>query len=684
MALLALHRSRARLAVRFASAMCLAAGWAAAYANELAAHDLDGKLLWFKLQFLVLPFIPPAWLWMVCELTGARAWMRRAFWAAVLAVPIANAALVLTVPNAALRSDFRLVVEHGLRRLDGTWGPWAYLQAGAGHAIFLVSMGALFAAWRSGAPLARRQSALLLLASVLPLASDAAFRAGLGPPRAVNLAPFSLLATSLVFAWALLRHRTLDLVLVAREVLLENLPALVLVLDPAERLVQANRMAVERLHLRLPEDLGTHPSRILAAPVETLLARGGAPKGTEVVRLGDGPDAAWYERTITPVRDGRGQSLGSLLLLRDVTERVRAEAAGEDDRVLLEIILNGVAEAIFLHDDQGKLIAVNDPMLDLYRVTREEALSLNLADQLSAPNQDVQTLRYAWASMQPGDVLRFGWKARRPHSGETFDASVFLRCILRDHRKLIVSAVADVSDRVRQEKDALEMERLREERKHARQVELLVRDLHDGIGGITANIGMLAALGEQAREPDAKDVLLRRVGQLASEGNAEVRTLMNTLESRELPWNDLIVEIRRHGAMLLEEHGIVLTLDVTGEPVGKGPGLFAGLSLFRIVREALNNIVKHAAASHAHIELTFAPARLELAVSDNGRGLPADLRPGRGLGNMKARARELGGNLEVHTGTGVLLSLTLPLPLRSAPEGTDARQERRAPGGTAA
>jgi len=252
-----------------------------------------------------------------------------------------------------------------------------------------------------------------------------------------------------------------------------------------------------------------------------------------------------------------------------------------------------------------------------------------------------------------------------------FESSVDFHAITRGGRRMFVATVRDMTERLRQEQAALEVERLREERKYLRQQELLIRDLHDGIGGITANLGMMAALGMKAPGGAAKDDVLRRVADLAAEGSAEVRGLMNSLESRDMLWGDLLVEMRRHGAQVLEQHGVDFTLETRGDPPAGGLGLFPGMSLLRILKEALNNVLKHAGATAVQVRLDFTAVALELSVQDNGRGLPEPLHRGRGLGNMRQRARDLGGRLELTPGPGLRVTCRFALPLISPEGGMD-------------
>jgi len=88
-------------------------------------------------------------------------------------------------------------------------------------------------------------------------------------------------------------------------------------------------------------------------------------------------------------------------------------------------------------------------------------------------------------------------------------------------------------------------------------------------------------------------------------------------------------------------------------------------NLFLSVKEALNNVVRHAEASEVRLSLQVKDGALLLTVEDNGKGLPAaPPSDGQdGLASMRARIASLGGNLAIHSapGTGTRLDFTVPL-----------------------
>jgi signal transduction histidine kinase len=90
------------------------------------------------------------------------------------------------------------------------------------------------------------------------------------------------------------------------------------------------------------------------------------------------------------------------------------------------------------------------------------------------------------------------------------------------------------------------------------------------------------------------------------------------------------------------------------------------LAAFRIIEEALGNVVKHAQATTAHISLGLeGHADLHLTVADNGRGFDMDhVRPGLGLASLDSRVRQAGGSWQITSlpGKGTTVAISLPIP----------------------
>ena len=228
-----------------------------------------------------------------------------------------------------------------------------------------------------------------------------------------------------------------------------------------------------------------------------------------------------------------------------------------------------------------------------------------------------------------------------------------------------------------------DLQRSRERLVSAREEERrrLRRDLHDGLGPTLAGLtfGLDAARNLLVREPKDADALLAQLKSQTQETVSDVRRLVYGLRPPALDDLGLVPAIREqaacHGRLAHDlpggtggeagrEHGSIFSVEA---PV-RLPPLPAAVEVacYRIAQEAMTNVARHARARACRVRLSLDEAgkTLELEVSDDGVGLPKDLRAGVGTTSMRERAAELGGTCSVTSvpagGTRVLACLPLP------------------------
>ncbi len=97
--------------------------------------------------------------------------------------------------------------------------------------------------------------------------------------------------------------------------------------------------------------------------------------------------------------------------------------------------------------------------------------------------------------------------------------------------------------------------------------------------------------------------------------------------------------------------------------VGDLPALPAAVEVaaFRIATEAVANVVRHAGATTCQVSVARSDGRLEVRVTDDGRGIGSGDHPGHGLHTMRERAEELRGRFSVASGPGTTVVAELPL-----------------------
>src|SRR5437588_7570891 len=173
----------------------------------------------------------------------------------------------------------------------------------------------------------------------------------------------------------------------------------------------------------------------------------------------------------------------------------------------------------------------------------------------------------------------------------------------------------------------------------------LCRELHDGLGPTLAAVHLQAGTLRSliSCNPVAADALVGELRSALRTMMADLRCLVYALRPPTLDELGLVGAIRQHTA-LYRAHCELKTLQVEVEAPDYLPLLPAAVevAVYRIVQEALANVVRHAQARTCCIRLWVDDA-LYLEIIDDGVGLPEKYRTGVGLLSMRERAAELGG-----------------------------------------
>ena len=198
----------------------------------------------------------------------------------------------------------------------------------------------------------------------------------------------------------------------------------------------------------------------------------------------------------------------------------------------------------------------------------------------------------------------------------------------------------------------------------------IARDLHDETGQSLTAIGMgLRGLSSAVKrgDPDRAVSTLKNLEGLSAGALTELQRLIGDLRPSHLDDLGIGAALRWHAGQVAKLSGLNIVVDVLGEEEAVSPAVKT--TIFRIVQEALNNIVKHARAGSANILLAFEPELIRVRVRDDGCGFDLSVkkgthggRPSLGLAGMQERAALFGGEFFISSqpGQGTLLEVVLP------------------------
>ncbi len=192
----------------------------------------------------------------------------------------------------------------------------------------------------------------------------------------------------------------------------------------------------------------------------------------------------------------------------------------------------------------------------------------------------------------------------------------------------------------------------------------LARDLHDSVSQALYGIvlGVRTARTLLDRDPPRVIEPLDYVLSLAEAALAEMRTLIFELRPESLATVGLVAALTKRAASIRTRHSLNVRTDFCDEPP---VSLDVKEAVYRIVQEALNNVIKHARATRVDLRLTYSPGELVLEVEDDGAGFdPARPFAGHlGLRSMRERAAHLNGTLQIDSapGRGTRVAARIPV-----------------------
>lgn len=402
---------------------------------------------------------------------------------------------------------------------------------------------------------------------------------------------------------------------------------------------------------RIPDVLPPGPAEAVMASVARVLETG-EPDVIEVATDASG-QAEWFEsRRVWLDADT------TLAIVRDVSDRHRAEAALRETLDRYERILDTMREAVLIIGADGTVTFASKAVERVVGLTPDEVVGHRWTDLL-----DPAVIEAHAPAVPTSDVEQYEFPTARKDGSPVWLHASVTRLVEDGEAHGFLVAFDDVTERRAVEQSRLELlERLETvaESERAR----LSKDLHDGpiqqLAAAAMRLGALrrdldGELAERARE--LEETVLETVGSL--------RRTMFVLQGPELDRFGLGAALGTLAEQMLGDTGATWSVSDT---LSTDPGGAADAA-YRVAREALANVRAHASARHVTIALADAPGGFQIVVCDDGVGIEPDAaerpRAGHlGITAMRERAAEAGGTCKVGRGepSGTVVTAWFPRP----------------------
>ena len=198
-------------------------------------------------------------------------------------------------------------------------------------------------------------------------------------------------------------------------------------------------------------------------------------------------------------------------------------------------------------------------------------------------------------------------------------------------------------------KRILEMERLRIR---------IASDLHDDIGSALTRIAIHSEQLQTGKNPDEVHGISQRIGALSRSVISTMSDIVWSIDARNDTWGNMLDRMKDvvHNTLMLKD----IRTDFKVERINEAHRITLKYrqNIFYIFKEAVNNILKHSNATKVKITVRKDANTFFMEISDNGEGFDHEkIRYGNGLKNMKMRAANIGGTLEINSEKGVTVRL---------------------------
>lgn len=374
-----------------------------------------------------------------------------------------------------------------------------------------------------------------------------------------------------------------------------------------------------------------------------------------------------------PVYNPAGGFVGYRGIGKDVTQRVRREK----ELYLFRSAMDATVDAVFLFDRRGRpFFDVNQTACSMLGYSRAELLALAPEALGSRTTEELDWLYQDDDALQQPRIVET-WLQRR--DGSSVQVELERRRLQWDNAWIIVAVARDITRRKLAEQALREsretLRGLAAHQQHIKEEERkrIAREVHDELGGLLACIKayVSVAIENSSQHGATADSLLVDAVDLADTAIESVRRVITELRPSILDdlgiWPALQWYAKRLDART--ELQCACLIDPSALAVEVDPE--RSTMLFRVVQEALTNVVRHAEASSVEVRVRRLGDVLAVEIEDNGKGIAPERlinRESWGVLGMHERAAYFGADLKI-TGApaqGTLVAMSLPLGLIDA------------------
>lgn len=330
----------APLTLTFVGIMTLTVVWSAAQFSELISITYEAKYFWIRVQAVGAMGLAVTWYLFVLRQTGrihSFAWQRILL---LYAIPLLSMFLAWTNEfHQWIWQDLTIVSIGSFSTIRYMFGSWFWVQLAYSYVILALTIGVLIDTFRSSVVAYKQQAWVLTAAMSTPWVVNGLFFTEITP---FDFTPVATMVSGLILVWGTRRVQLLDLMPIARNMVMEGMQDGVIIVDRYKRVVDVNPAGQKLINIPIDELIGQPVEKVAEEWPEDI----SWPQATHAttrayLNIQSNDDLHSLDIEISPLFTWRRAPVGYLVVLHDVTQRHRETQLLNSEKDVLQLLADG-------------------------------------------------------------------------------------------------------------------------------------------------------------------------------------------------------------------------------------------------------------------------------------------------------------------------------------------------------
>lgn len=347
--------------------------YALGYAFEILCTSIEWVKVWVKVEYLGTSFLGVLWLMFALNFTGYKEKIKKRTLILLYIIPVITLILNYTNDFHHLFYEKMYMNNSGIfPMLEVMHGPWYWVHNVYNYVLMAIGLVTFISAYLKAVKIIRNQILLVIIAWIIPWISDAVNILGL---LHFDLAPLTLSISAIMYSFAVLKFKFLELTPIALEKVFSNMLDGVIILDSENNIVDFNNSS-KNIISEL-KDIGAGNKKIdevLKEYKTVLKAVNSVSYNENLISIRDKEQLRYYNISINNIYENTDKIIGKILIFNDITEMELQRKKLSDNFNCLQTLMNAIPNPIYSKDEHGVYNDCNIALTEYLGIKKEELI----------------------------------------------------------------------------------------------------------------------------------------------------------------------------------------------------------------------------------------------------------------------------------------------------------------------